>query len=399
MAWKQTDAMTERVKLITEYLSGDYSVSELSRRFGVSRPIVYKWIERYEEGSWEGLRERSRAPHCQARALSAETEELILKLKQRWPDWGAPKLRQKLREEVAPQRCPAESTVSAVLQRHGLVKAKRRRREAVPGGTGALVQSGGANGLWCVDFKGWWRTRDGARCEPLTITDAWSRYLLRCVAVRGGTATELVQPQFEKVFREYGLPEAIRSDNGSPFASTGLGGLTKLSVWWLRLGIRLERIRPGCPQENGRHERMHLSLEKSSARTPRANLREQQAALEKFRCEYNEQRPHEALEQRVPASCYTPSARTYPGRTPPAREYPHGWLTRQVKRRGQMKWGGHDVTVSHALAGERIGLEPRDEGQWAIWFEALELGIFDERKGRIQPITKLPKAPQTTPPR
>jgi transposase InsO family protein len=399
MPWKQTDTMTERVKLITEYLSGNYSVSELSRRFEVSRPIVYKWIERYEQGSWAGLQERSRAPHRQARALSATLEELILELKQRWPDWGAPKLRQKLLEQVGPQRCPAESTVSAVLQRHGLVKAKRRRREAVPGGAAALEQSEGANAVWSVDFKGWWRTQDGQRCEPLTISDAWSRYLLRCVAMRGGTAAEMVQPHFESVFREYGLPEAIRSDNGSPFASTGLGGLTKLSVWWLRLGIRLERIRPGCPQENGSHERMHLSLEKSSARTPRANLREQQAALEKFQVEYNEQRPHEALGQRVPASFYQPSPRIYSGRLPPAREYPHGWLTRQVKRWGQMKWGGHEVTVSQALAGERIGLEPREDGRWAIWFEELELGIFDERKGRIQPITKLPNPRQQTPAR
>ena len=389
MPWKQTDTMTERVKLMTEYLKGESSVSELSRRYGVSRPIVYKWVERYEQESWAGLEERSRAPHRQARALSAELEEQILEFKRRWPDWGAPKLRQKLLEQVGAERCPAESTVSVVLQRHGLVKARRRRRAAVPGGGGPLAETTEANRVWCVDFKGWWRTRNGERCEPLTVSDAWSRYLLRCVAVRGGTGTELVQPHFERLFREYGLPEALRSDNGAPFASTGLGGLTKLSVWWLRLGIRLERIRPGCPQENGRHERMHLSLEQSGARRARANLREQQAALEKFRREYNEERPHEALGQRVPASVYTPSARVYPGRLPPGREYPHGWQTRQVKRWGQMKWGGREITVSQALAGERIGLEPREDGIWAVWFEQLQVGRFDERTGGIQRISKL----------
>jgi putative transposase len=260
MPWKQTDTMTERVKLMTEYLSGNYSVSELSRRFEVSRPIVYKWIERYEQGGWGALEEWSRAPHRQGKALGEELEKRILVLKAKWPDWGAPKLRQKLLEEVGRERCPAESTVSAVLKRHGLVKARRRRRQAVPGGGGPLEERAGANRVWCVDFKGWWRTQDGARCEPLTVSDAWSRYLLRCVAVAGGTGTELVQPHFESLFREYGLPEALRSDNGAPFASTGLGGLSRLSVWWVRLGIRIERIRPGCPQENGRHERMHLSL-------------------------------------------------------------------------------------------------------------------------------------------
>jgi transposase InsO family protein len=388
MPWKQTDTMTERVKLITEHLSGNYSVSELSRRFEVSRPIVYKWIERYEQGGWDGLKELSRAPHRQARALSGEIEEMVLEFKRRWPDWGAPKLRQKLLEAVGEERCPAESTVSTVLQRHGLVRPKRQRREATP--TAAVIQEGDEepNALWCVDFKGWWRTRDGERCEPLTVSDACSRYLLRCVAVRGGTATEMVQPHFESVFREYGVPEAIRSDNGSPFASTGLGGLSRLSAWWLRLGIRLERIRPGCPQENGRHERMHLSLQKSVARAPRANLCEQQMALEAFRREYNQERPHEALGQRTPASIYRPGPRIYTGRLPPGREYPHGWQRRQVRTGGQMKWGGKVVSVSLALAGECIGLEPREDGQWAVWFEELELGIFDERKGRILPVRK-----------
>ena len=277
--------MTERVKLITDHLSGDYGVAELGRRYGVSRKTVYKWLGRHAAEGWAGLEDQSRAPVHQAGAIGAQVEQRILELKARWPDWGAPKLRHKLRQGWGEENCPAESTVSAVLKRHGLVKARRRRPKAVSGGGGPLAHCTGANQVWCIDFKGWWRTRDGKRCDPLTVSDAWSRYLLRCVGMSAGTGGLLVRPHLELLFREYGLPQAMRSDNGTPFASTGLGGLTELSVWWLRLGLRLERITPGCPQENGRHERMHLSLETSRAREPRAHLRAQQEALGKFRAE------------------------------------------------------------------------------------------------------------------
>jgi putative transposase len=390
MPWKLTDLMTERIKLITEHLSGDYSVSDLARRHAVSRKSVYKWLERFGERSWEGLEDESRARHHQAHAIGAEMEGAILALKARWPDWGAPKLRHKLAQQLGAGRCPAESTVSAVLKRHGLVKVHRVRQRAVSGGAGPLEHCRGANAVWCVDFKGWWRTQDGQRCEPLTVSDAWSRYLLRCVGMREGTGGEQVRAHFEILFREYGLPEAIRSDNGAPFASTGMGGLTKLSVWWLRLGLRLERITPGCPQENGRHERMHLSLEQSGARVARANLAQQQKALEVFRHEYNQERPHEALAQRVPAQLYAPSPREYLGRLPAPREYPETWIVRKVRASGQMKWASQDVSVTQALVGESIGLEPRGDGLWAVWFENLELGIFNERRKRIQRHKRLP---------
>lgn len=390
MPWKQTDAMTERIQLITEHLSGDYTVSDLARRHAVSRKSVYKWLERFGAKSWEGLQEESRARHHQAQAIGAEVEAAIVALKARWPDWGAPKLRSKLAQQIGAQRCPAESTVSAVLKRHGLVKVHRVRLRAVSGGAGPLEHCREANAVWCADFKGWWRTRDGQRCEPLTVSDAWSRYLLRCVGMRDGTGGAAVRAHFEMLFREYGLPVAMRTDNGSPFASTGLGGLTRLSVWWLRLGLRLERITPGCPQENGRHERMHLSLEQSGARLARANLAQQQQALEAFRREYNQERPHEALAQQVPADLYAASPRAYPHRLPAPREYPETWTVRQVRASGQMKWIGRDVSVTQALVGERIGLEPRGDGLWAVWFETLELGIFDERRGRIQRHKRLP---------
>jgi hypothetical protein len=243
--------------------------------------------------------------------------------------------------------------------------------------------------LWCADFKGWWKTLDGQRCEPLTVSDAWSRYLLKCVGLGNGISTAMVKPHFEMLFREYGLPAAIRTDNGTPFASSGLGGLTKLSVWWMRLGLRLERIEPGCPQQNGRHERMHLSLEQSQERTARANLAQQQRALDKFREEYNEHRPHEALGQRTPGQLYMGSPRIYTGRPPQAREYPREWRARQVRTGGRMKWEGREINVTLALAGERIGLEPVDDGKWVVWYEQMELGTFDERRGRIEGYKRL----------
>jgi putative transposase len=385
--------MIERIEMINQWLSGDYSISELSRQYGVSRRNVYKWVERYEQKSWEGLEELSRAPHRQALAIGQEMEALILELKSRWINWGAPKLRQKLLEKIGPQRCPAESTVSAVLKRHGLVKARKKRRRAVPGEAGPLEHCQGPNELWCADFKGWWRTLDGRRCEPLTVSDAWSRYLLKCVGLGDGTSTEMVKPHFEMLFREHGLPAAIRTDNGPPFASTGLGGLSKLSVWWMRLGLRLERIEPGCPQQNGRHERMHLALEQSAERAARANLTQQQRALEKFRQEYNEHRPHEALAQRTPTDLYTSSPRVYSGRLPAAREYPREWRTRQIRGDGRMKWAGQEITITMALAGERIGLKPIDDGKWAVWFEQMELGTFDERQGRVKGHRRLKMEP------
>jgi transposase InsO family protein len=386
--------MSERIKMISEYLDANYSVAELARRYEVSRRIFYKWLERYERGGWEALKDQTRAPRRQALAISEQVEAAILELKARWPDWGAPKLRHKLAQQLGRAKCPAESTVSAVLKRHGLIRTRRPKRRPVPGGLSPLEHCREANALWCADFKGWWLTGDRRRCEPLTVSDAWSRFLLRCAGMNHGTTGPEVRAHFELLFREYGLPLAIRTDNGPPFASVGLGGLTALSVWWLRLGLRLERITPGCPQENGRHERIHLSLEQSRARHPRATLGLQQKALEQFRHEYNHERPHEALGQRVPAELYRPSPRTYNGRLPAARSYPDGWMARRVTDAGQMKWEGKLVMVTRALAGEHIGLEPRGDGVWAVWFENLEMGSFEEPKGRIRPNKHLPATAQ-----
>lgn len=388
MPWEHTDAMRERMKLIAEHLSGDYGPTDLARRYGVSRRVVYKWIDRYEQEGSAGLMERSRAPHHQGRAIEQEVVDQLLELKKRWPRWGAPKLLARLQREIGAAHCPAESTVSEILKRHGLSFARRRRRRATPSSL-PLQHAQGPNDVWSVDFKGWFCTGDGRKCSPLTLTDAYSRYLLRCQGLGQGTGGQMVQPIMLSAFREYGMPRAIRSDNGPPFATSTLGGLSQLSVWWLRLGIRVERIEPGKPQQNGRHERFHRTLEEHTARPAAGSLAAQQRRFEKFRHEYNQERPHEALGQMPPAQHYEPSPREYPERMPPPRDYPDEWLKRSVRPGGRMKWKGQEVNITKALAGHHVALEPLGDGRWAVWFENLELGIFEERQMRVCPHRRL----------
>jgi transposase InsO family protein len=311
-----------------------------------------------------------------------------LELKAQRPLWGAPKLRRKLELALGADHCPAESTVSEILRRHGLSRIARRKRRAVPS-TQPFAACQTANAVWCADFKGWFRTGDGNKCTPLTISDGHSRYLLRCQGLDGSTGLTTVQPLFIATFREYGLPRAIRTDNGPPFASTGLGGLSALAVWWVRLGLELERIEPGQPQQNGRHERMHRTLKAATAQPPQSNLRRQQEAFDEFRRDYNEQRPHEALGQRTPSEFYQPATRDYPERLPDQRGYPDDWQKRKVRPSGQIKWKGRNLQISKALIGQEIGLKPVDEGQWAVFFEGLELGSYDERKHRLKPAPRL----------
>ena len=392
MAWNTTTPMDERIDLISDYHSDGYSLAELARRYGVSRKTVYKWIGRYAEESVDGLKERSRAPHEQAGAVSAEIVREVLALKEKWPLWGAPKLHWKLREKIGAEACPAESTVSNILHRHGLTKAPRRRRSTPPAPARDYGQR--PNEVWCADFKGWWTLGNGARCTPLTITDACSRYLIRCPGLGHQTGTAQVQPVFIAAFRENGLPQALRSDNGPPFASQGLQGLTAFSVWLLKLGIALDRIAPGHPEQNGRHERMHRTM-KEYLGEPAASLPAQQKRLHAFREEYNHHRPHEALHFAVPAAVYDPSPRPWNERKPPPLSYHDDWETRAVRGSGQMKWAGRDIQITQALAGERIGLKPVGDGHWEVYYGSFALGRFDERKGRVDPPKKAPgeKAP------
>ena len=383
MPWKATSEMNERTVMINEYLSGDYSVAELARRRGISRKTAHKWIGRYRADPAGGLGDQSRAPHHHPNALAPGLEQAILAWKARRPSWGAPKIHSKLWDDPA---CPAESTVSNVLRRHGLSRRLRRRARATPNAE-PWIEAGSSNEVWCTDFKGWFCLGDGRRCDPLTISDACSRYLLCCQGITGTTGWVAVRPLFERVFREYGLPLRMRSDNGAPFASRGLGGLSPLAVWWLRLGIGLERIAPGHPEQNGRHERMHRTLKE--AVPVQGTLGRQQRAFDAFRQDYNEERPHEALGQKPPASAYAPSPRDFPERLLVV-EYPDDWVKRRVRSNGEIRWRGEKVYISQSLIDQWIGLQPVADGLWGLYFMTEQLGQLDERKTtpRVRPLTR-----------
>ena len=305
----------------------------------------------------------------------------MLAARRKHPSWGAPKIRARLEAEHPGIVVPAASTIGAILKRNGLTTGRKRRRRSRPT-PGPLKPIGGVNEVWSADFKGWFRTRDGRRIDPLTISDNHSRYLLRCQCLKAATA-EYCKPVFEAAFREFGMPERMRTDNGAPFGSNGESGLTRLTVWWIKLGIRPERIEPGKPQQNGRHERMHRTLKQETASPAAANRRRQQESFDRFREEYNEVRPHQALGQTPPGSWYEASPQAYPQRLT-APEYPAGWDVRRVSAGGQIRWSGPLVFVSHALAGERVGLEQIGDRCWRVWFSFYEIGWFDEQDPRLR---------------
>jgi len=380
MPFKRSGVLEERFRFIEEWKSEDWSLAELCEQFGVTRKTGYKWLERHAAGGMEGLRDRSRAPHRHPNALDEAREERILQVRAEHPFWGARKIHAFL-ERAGAMAVPAVSTIGQLLKTNGLTIPPKRRPRARPSEQ-PLAHATEANRVWCADFKGWFRSGNGDRIDPLTITDAYSRYLLRCQAVRAAD-TAHSKPIFETAFREYGLPDRMRTDNGAPFASNGESGLTGLSVWWIKLGIAPERIQPGKPQQNGRHERMHRTLKQATACPPAGHRRAQQQRFDQFRREYNEQRPHEALGQATPASFYAPSPRPYPRRVPQV-EYPHGWQVRRVSESGQMRWQSQSVFVAHALEGEPVGLQPVDDGHWRVWFSFYELGMLDVARLNIR---------------
>jgi putative transposase len=379
MPWKETCAMEERMKFVLEVRGGAYAKAALCRMYGISRPTGDKWLARYEAEGLGGLADDSRAPHTHPNQVPEEIERRVLAVRARFGTWGPKKIRAYLEREEPAAWWPSRSAIAAILTRHGLAVPRKRRRRTPPF-TDPFADCDGSNALWCLDFKGWFLTGDGVRCDPFTMTDAFSRYLLRCRAAAG--RTEVGQPLMEAAFREYGLPWAIRSDNGSPFASRGIGGLTRLSVWWIKLGIRVERIAPGHPEENGRHERMHRTLKAETARPPASTGRGQQERFDRFRTDYNEVRPHEALGLRTPASVYRPSPRPYPERLGPA-AYPDGFVVRRVQKNGEFYWKHEPVFLGEALGYERIGLEPQDERHFTLWFCRLPLAVFDAYEGRV----------------
>ena len=328
----------------------------------------------------DGLKDHSRARRHHPNAVLDEIEAHIIKSRSHHPHWGARKLKVCLERQYPTWHWPAASTIGEILKRHGLVIPRRRSRKSPPYDK-PFVNCHGPNQVWCADFKGWFRTSDGQRCDPFTLSDAFSRYLLRCQAVLRPDYHS-VKPLFDAAFREYGLPVAIRTDNGAPFATTTLAGLSRLSIEWIKLGIRPERIRPGRPAENGRHERMHRTLKEETAKPPKATRRVQQRAFDSFRQEYNQERPHESLGQRTPAECYYPSPRPYPLHLPEI-AYPDDYHLRKVHPQGDLRWRYQQIYLSETLAGEVVGLKPIDERYYQISFAHLKLAILDDYRGKI----------------
>jgi putative transposase len=373
--------MDQRVAFIADWLRDEWTMTELAERYGISRKTAYKWVDRYDEDAAAGLAERSRAPHTHGRATPAAIGAAVLALRRQHPRWGPKKLRAVLREREPRGAWPAASTLGDLLRRAGVSAPRRRARYVVPL-TQPLAAAATPNDVWTADFKGWFRTADGTRCDPLTIADACSRFVL-CCRIVAPSATG-VRPWFERAFREYGLPRALRTDNGTPFATTGAGQLSQLAVWWLKLGIQLDRIDPGHPEQNGRHERFHLTLQQETADPPAATARQQQRRFDRMRGEFNTDRPHEALGQQPPARVYGPSPRPYPARlAEPWYDATH--QVRRVRPTGQIKWHGELVFISEAVRREPVGLVETERGDWLVRFMHLELGRIDRRTRRFTP--------------
>ena len=385
MPWKASSVMEEKLRFIFEHDWGEQTMQELCRSYGIARETGYVWLRRYRAYGVAGLVEHRRAAHRHHNQTPEEIEQVVLELRQAHMRWGPRKLKRILQRDEPGRTWPAVSTIGALLKREGLVVARRKRWRTAPY-TAPLAHADEANRVWCADFKGWFRASNGERIDPLTISDAHSRYLLRCQAVEK-TNTARVQAIFEAAFREYGLPQAIRTDNGAPFASRALGGLSRLAVWWIKLGIVPERIQAGHPEQNGRHERMHRTLKAEAAQPPANNRRQQQQALDRFRQEYNELRPHEALEMRTPAEVYQPSSRIFPAHVPEP-QYPQSMLVRTVRHHGHFRWKKHDVFLTEVLWGESIGLLPEDDRWFTIYFAHLPLARFDSYKLQVTPLPK-----------
>lgn len=388
MAWSETCPMEERARFVLEALEGWTSMSDLCTKYGVSRRIGYKWLDRYEAGGLGALADRRRAPRRQARETSPEIISQILELRRDRPTWGPKKLRARL-EHLRPEVVwPAVSTFGEILRREGLVQPRKRRKRPAGAWASTRTVADEPNRVWTADFKGEFRLGDARMCYPLTIADLHTRYLLACQALPGTNARG-ARATFERVFREYGLPEVIRTDNGTPFRSRAVAGLSQLAVWWISLGIRLEWTRPSHPQDNGAHERMHRTLKAEATRPARQNAELQQRAFTRFRSIYNQERPHEALQQKPPGSLYKPAIRRMPPR-PPDLTYPEHYLRRRISKSGQLKWRKKLYFVSQTLRRHTLGLEHVGEGRFQLYFGPVYLGQLDEQQQKIRLINDRP---------
>ena len=381
MPWKECNIVEERLRFVARLLDGE-KMAGLCREFGISRKTGYKIFNRYKDCGIDGLTDRSRRPYRHANQLPMQIEKLIVSLKKEYPNWGAPKIREKLRRLYPDVHCPAISTVHAVLDRNNLVKRRRRRRHKARGTS--LSRPRKPNELWCADYKGEFMLADRRYCYPLTISDFASRYLITCDAL-SSTKEVYAFSVFERAFKDFGLPKAIRTDNGVPFSSpTALYGLSRLSVWWLRLGIDIERIKPGHPEQNGRHERMHLTLKKEATQPAGENLLQQQARFDEFIECYNAQRPHQALNMKMPAERYEPSERPYNGLE--ELDYPFHDRTLTVTRCGRICMDSRKINVSNVFAGQNVGVKQVADKIWLVSFMRFDIGFFDHESCRIEPL-------------
>lgn len=377
MSWKETCIMDERMRFVLACSENFEAFSDICRRFGISRKTGYKWRSRYESEGVGGLTDRSRAPHFCPHALTPDQSKVLIAVRQRYPTWGPRKVKAWLELNNPGTVWPVASTIGLVFDRAGLTCVRKRRHRTPPFDQpfGDVVAS---NDTWCADFKGWFRTGDGMRVDPLTITDAHSRYLFRCEAV-ARTGELHVWPVFLWAFMEFGMPLRLRTDNGPPFATVAAGGLSRLAVKLIKAGVIPERIEPGRPQQNGRHERMHLTLKNDTAAPPAANLAAQKVRFEEFRHIYNSERPHEALGQVPPATVYQRSHRQYEGLKSP--EYAEPIQVRRVRTSGEIKWKGHLIFVSEALIGEPVGLREIDDDTWLLEYGPVTLGTIKGKAG------------------
>src|SRR5271157_3888796 len=378
MGWRASSAMDEKLRFVFEYERDEESMRALCERFGISRETGYVWLRRYRQSGPEGLVEVNRAPLRHPNQTASSIEEAVLGLRQAHMTWGPRKLKRILERDQPGRGWPATSTMGEIVKRAGLVVPRKKRRRTEPY-TEPLQHAVESNRVWCADFKGWFRSGDGTRIDPLTISDACSRYLLRAQAVEK-TDTERVRAIFEAAFREYGLPWAMRTDNGPPFASSAVGGLSRLAVWWIKLGMVPERIQAGHPEQNGRHERMHRTLKQDLR--PAQDWRGQQRELDRFRHDFNQVRPHEALQMQTPASVYEPSPRPYPARLPEV-AYPDWMEVRMVKAHGHFRWKKKDIFLTEVLWGEPVGLMPIGEGLYNIYFADRKLVGFDSKRDKL----------------
>lgn len=386
MAWKETCPLNEKLQFIAAWQKREQTMTQLCQQFNISRKTGYKIIARYEEEDLVGLKPRSRAPHSHPEQIDAQTEKIILKTKARFPKWGPRKIKSWLEINIPNQSWPVASTIGKIFKRNGLIRA-RKSRYRTPIYTKPFISCDAPNIVWSADYKGQFRLGfNGRYCYPLTISDNYSRFLLGCKGFCNPDIND-ARKYFEKTFKEYGLPTAIRTDNGKPFSSPGLGGLTQLSVWWLKLGIIHERIKPGHPEQNGRHERMHRTLKEATAKPPYLTFEQQQRAFNRFKREYNHERPHEALNQKRPADLYCLSEKQYPKEIPTI-EYDENYVVRKVGRSGEITWNSKTIFISESLRREYVGLKEIRDGIWQVYFSKMQLAELDYRKQKIIPSTK-----------